>query len=527
MWKAAAHYFGMARKLPRWARMPLEPDPPAVVRRMLENRDSNFLDLMRSAVFGNPTSPYRQLFTWAGCTFGDLEHTVRKDGLEPALRSLRDAGVYLSHDEFKGLCPVVRGSQQMMVDSADLANPDPRFQRATPEGSSGSRSRGTTTWRSLEYHTYREALECVLYADHRAGREDVRVEEVLPNTGGIRNALHHGLRHGRPRRWFAMSGDAHYHAMTRLMLLELRALGVPLRWPDILPHNDFSPVARYIAERKRAGAALLVTGTASKLVRIAAAAIESGLDISGTRFISGGEALTDAKRAVIETAGVEVHARYVTSELGVIGVGCRQMEGNCVHLAMDSLAAITRRRVPPLSDVEVDSLMFTTVLPFAATIGVNLEMDDAGTLGPASCECPLAHLGMTQQIDDIFSYGKLTGYGTSLMGGEVLSLLEESLPAKFGGVPSDYQLVEREGSHQTELELRIHPRLQLASADAVRAYFLDEIRTLWGGSLTRRFWTRSESVRAVIAEPYMVRRGKVHALHLLGGRQNRAGRAAT
>ncbi len=503
--------------------MPLEADPPAVVRRMLDNRESNFLNLMRTAVFGNPASPYHQLFAWAGCTYGDLEHAVRKDGLEPALRSLRDAGVYLAHDEFKGARPVERGGKQMMVDSATLANPDPRYQRATPEGSSGSRSRGTTTWRSLEYHTYREALECVLYADHRAGREDVRVEEVLPATGGIRNVLHHGLRHGRPRKWFAMSGDAHYHALTRLLLLELRALGVPLWLPQILPHNDFSPVAEYIAERKRAGAALVVNGTASKLVRIAAAAMDLGLDISGTLFISGGEALTEAKRAVIEKAGIEVHARYVTSELGIVGVGCRQMQGNCVHLAMDSMAAITRRRVAPLSDVEVDSLMFTTLLPFAATIGVNLEMDDAGELGPASCDCPLKHLGMTQQIDDIFSYGKLTGYGTSLMGGEILTLLEERLPAKFGGVPSDYQLVEREGTSQTELELRIHPRLKIASAEEVRVYFLEEIRGLWGGSLTRRFWTRSESVRAVVAEPYMVGRGKVHALHLLGGRQRQAG----
>ena len=54
--------------------MPLEPDPPGLVRSYIENREANFLDLMRRAVFAYPTNPYYRLFQWAGCTYGDWGH---------------------------------------------------------------------------------------------------------------------------------------------------------------------------------------------------------------------------------------------------------------------------------------------------------------------------------------------------------------------------------------------------------------------------------------------------------------------
>lgn len=102
----------------------------------------------------------------------------------------------------------------------------------------------------------------------------------------------------------------------------------------------------------------------------------------------------------------------------------------------------------------------TSLLPQAATILINVEMDDAGELGPASCGCELAAMGFNRQAWDIFSYGKLTGHGTSLLSGDLLRILEASLPAAFGGVPNDYQLVEIEGRNQTEYELRVNPRVR-------------------------------------------------------------------
>jgi len=219
---------------------------------------------------------------------------------------------------------------------------------------------------------------------------------------------------------------------------------------------------------------------------------------------------------VIESAGCAAVVLYYITELGMIGAGCRQMVANCVHVSRDSVAVISRRRTAPLAEVEVDSLLFTTVLPCAPMILVNVEMDDAGELGEVRCDCPLARMGLTQQIDQIYSYGKLTGHGTSLLAGDVLAILETRLPARFGGVSGDYQLVEREGANQTEYELRISPRTGVRSEAAVRTYFLDEVSRLWTGSLTARWWDNSEGIRVVLAEPHRGVRDKVQLLHLLG-----------
>lgn len=519
MVREAAYYAKMAIGLAQWARAPVEADPAGLVSRTLRERETNFLNLIHASVFQNPANPYASLMSWAGWTFASLESMTRKDGLEQTLRTLLDSGVYLTHEEFKGKKPVRRGTRQIEFDAAALANPV--YSGTWETSSSGSRSQGTVTRRSIEFQVYRDAQEHVLLGPHEFGsRANVTLAAILPATGGLRRIVTH-LRMGTPvDAWFPSGQDKedsqHYRAITAVLVKELQVLGLKVPSPSYLPHNDYSPAARWIAERRAAGQLSVVTGGVSPGVRVADAALAAGLDISGTLFVVGGEALTEAKREVFERAGCEVHARYTISELGHIGFGCRQMRGNCVHISMDAVAVISRRRTAPLSHVEVDSLLFTSLLPTAATVLINVEMDDAGQLGPATCDCDLRRMGFDRQIDRIFSYGKLTGHSTSLLGGDMLDILERRLPAKFGGAPTDYQLVEREGRAQTELELRVNPRLGLKSAEQVRGFVLGETRRLWGGALTAGTWAHSESLRVVFAEPYLSGERKVLPLHLLG-----------
>ena len=166
--------------------------------------------------------------------------------------------------------------------------------------------------------------------------------------------------------------------------------------------------------------------------------------------------------------------------------------------------------------MEVDSLLFTPLREWAPLVLINVEMDDAGIIGPATCDCGLKKMGFTMKVDRIFSYGKLTGQGTTLVGGDVLGILEKKMPERFGGAPTDYQLVEQEGSFQTEIELRVHPRLGLTSEEEVKEHFMQELKKIYGGSMTQRHWGRTEGVRVVFADPYLVGNRKVLPLHLLG-----------
>ena len=519
MLREAGYFLRMMRGCHEFARAPRPADPAEIVRQALELREENFLELVRLTIFANPANPFHALLRWADCGYAELSELVRSQGLDAALEELRRAGVYLKHDELKGRTPILRDGRELAVQTSDFVNP--LVSGALETTSSGSRSSGTITRPSLEFQLHREAQEALIYQQFELGtRAIAALYPLLPSTVGIRRAIS-AARLGRPfERWFAIPGAArdslHYQLLTKAMAQEVRLLGLSVPQPEFLPHNDFLPAARWIAERKSEGREVLFLAPVSMAVRTAEAARETGLDIRGTLFMSGAEPLTSAKRATIERTGAEVFPRYGISELGWVGCSCRQMTtGSRVHVMMDSVAVISHRRRPPFGDVDVDSLLITTVLPSSAYVLINVEMDDSGTLGQADCGCPLQQMGFTQQLDDIFSFGKLTGQGVTLVGSSIVELIETTLPARFGGVATDYQLVERDEGSQTVTELRVNPRLGPLSEEEIKTYFLGELKKTWGGSLTYRQWTSTGGLRVALEEPIVSGDRKIHTLHLL------------
>ena len=515
MLKEFSYYSQLSRSIVKWMRSPVVSSPLAEIQKNLQRRESNFLQVLQTSILGNPKHPIKKLLDWAGIGYEDIEARVRRTGLEETLTDLYREGIYLTHDEFKGKQEVRRGALVFQVASSDLANP---LYRAIMEASSsGSRGNPTITRRSLEYQAYRELQETVFLNElELREREQLATTSALPATGGFRRLITHA-RYGSPViTWMPLRPVFHYRVLTGMYLLQLRAMGIRAPFPRYLPEDDFTPIAKWIAGRKLQGKQVLVTGNVSPAVRVVAAAQDLGLDIAGTRFVVGGEAITAAKVDIVQQAGALINARYTISELGPVGFGCKRMHGNCVHLSMDALAVIARERVAPLTDTKVQSLLFTTLLPFAPTVAINLEMDDAGELSNSTCECDLMRAGYTQQINHIFSYGKLTGYGTSLMAGDVLSILEVLLPKRFGGVPSDYQLIEQEAGKHTSIELRVHPRLGENSEEEVRDFFLRELQRIWSGSSTGRTWSQSGSLQVRFAAPIQTNGKKIHPLHLLG-----------
>src|SRR5262245_59034193 len=96
-------YTRYATGLPRFLRNPISvADAEAIIRRGMEQRESNFLKLVEKAVYGNPGSPYKRLLRLARCEMGDLRAMVRQRGLSRTLRELREAGVYVTFEEYKG-----------------------------------------------------------------------------------------------------------------------------------------------------------------------------------------------------------------------------------------------------------------------------------------------------------------------------------------------------------------------------------------------------------------------------------------
>jgi hypothetical protein len=53
---------------------------------------------------------------------GDLNDEVSRHGLEPALMRLRKAGVYVTHEEFKGNVPIVHAGREIPSSTASFLN---------------------------------------------------------------------------------------------------------------------------------------------------------------------------------------------------------------------------------------------------------------------------------------------------------------------------------------------------------------------------------------------------------------------
>jgi hypothetical protein len=513
---AAANFAQTARGLRAFVQTPRPADCIGLVRRQLENRESVFLDMLRRVVFDDASHPYREMFHLAKCSHEDVANLVKRDGLEAALHQIRGAGVYLSQDEFKGHAPIVREGREIKASAGSFRNPLAKgtMQHVT----SGSRGKPIQSYRSSEFLVHQEALhELVVREFGLKDRAQVVLRPTLPSALGLQDCAIIARQGHRLEGWYASGQSGLYAPATAALVIVARSAGCRIPFPKVLPENDFSAAAEQVARLCDQGVPCLVSGPASPAVRLAAAALDQGLDIRGTLFLVSGESLTDAKRAVIEQAGGEPFARYGVSELGFIGHGCRRMtEGDCVHLYGNSLAAIAHRRAAPLTDIEVDSLLYTSLLPSAPLVLVNFEVNDSGVLERADCDCEFSRAGLHWRIRDIFSFGKMTGHGITLMGTELVRLLEHVLPARLGGRPGDFQLIEHEGPAQTTVELRVSLRVRGSSPEKIRECFLEEIRLVYGGSLAGRVWRHAEALEVVLAEPVVTTSGKINSLHLLG-----------
>ncbi len=119
--------------------------------RGLANRERNLLTIVRRAIYENERSPYLKLLKLAGREYGDLEHMIWSDGIEPTLKKLCQEGVYISIEEFKGKKEVTRGGNVFQFTEGDFDNP---FLFGHLEARSGaSRSAGTRTTYDFDFLT--------------------------------------------------------------------------------------------------------------------------------------------------------------------------------------------------------------------------------------------------------------------------------------------------------------------------------------------------------------------------------------
>ena len=485
------------------------------VKRELQTRNERFLQMLEGSVFAHPRSPYRWLLRAAGCEFGDVRALVKAEGLEGALQRLCEAGVYVTLDEFKGRTALIRGSQRLGVTERDFDPPAAAGHLETRTG--GSRGAGTALKVDLAFITERAAQTVLGFDAHGLQHHD----RALWLVAGLRHVLQYAKSGKVPVAWFYPV--APLSLRSRVLAKYLSALGrlsgVAMPLPTFLDLREPARMARWLADHARGGRRVCLTTYGSSVVRVCTAARELGLDLQGVAFIAIGEPYTEARRNAVTGAGATAVPSYAFNEAGAVGFGCREPRvSDDIHVLSNTYGLVQHRRPIGDSGLTVDAFLFTSLLRTGPKVLLNAENGDHGTVTRRGCECLYGALGLDMHLGHIRSFEKLTTEGMTFATTDLLRILEEILPARFGGASTDYQLVEepREGG-LSRLTLMVSPLVGVVDEDMLCRTFLDELgRGGRAGKLMAGAWERAEAVTVRRAQPLSTKAGKIIPFHLVG-----------
>lgn len=462
-----------AAGLPAYLRDPLTaPRARQEVRERIAARDDTFVQTVDRLMLRNPRSPYRALLLTAGWSRGRLEESVGERGVEATLEALREDGVWLSADEIRCRTSIRRGRLHLEPQPADFDNPVHmgRGIRGRTSSTTGAPTRVAYDWGMFAEEA---ALELLLFEAHGLGDSAWAMWlPALPSMSGIHNLFVH-LRFRRPpERWFTHLemglGD---RAMLEYVrgVARLRRMVVPL--PEHVPPDRAPLAAEWLsATRDRDGRAALKT-FASSAVRVARAAQQLGLDLSGCVIFAGGEPLTERRRSYIESTGSRVFARYVATETGWIGGACGGRPGDGMHLYTDRIAAIEGDE----TEAGGRRLLITTLSATTAKLLLNGDLGDAGEVRRGDCTCALATAGLHHQLGAVRPHDKLSGEGMGVPVA-ILSTILDDVVARAGGAPDSWQITTTEDqAGGSRVLILLSPEVGLDDREVV-AIVLDRLR---------------------------------------------------
>lgn len=506
--------------LPRFLRTPFGlTEARETLERRLAERETRFLALANRWIFGQASSPYRRLLEHAGCGPEDLEELVRSDGLEGALARLFADGVYLSCPEFKGRTPVRRGSLSFTIEQTTLIRGD-----AVVHGlSESSGSRGAPTAVPIDLAFIRDhAINTHLSLEAHDGRGWTHAHWGVPGGTSVTNPLEFAVGRRPPERWFTPVSlrepglHPRYRLGARAMRISSRLAGVPLPTATIARLDDPTPVVRWARDVLARGDIPHVWTFASSAVAVCEAAGEANIDIAGTRFTAGGEPTTAARRKAIEDAGAGALPRFGATETDIIAFACRRPEApDDMHFFHDRHAVI-RAGASNGAGLPPTAILLTSLLRSAPVIMLNVSMGDQADLAERECGCPMEGFGWHTHISRVRSFEKLTAGGIQFLDVDVIRVLEEVLPARFGGTPMDFQLVEDsdDGGARPNVRLLVHPDVGPLDPAVVSNVFLTAIG---GGDSGERLmelqWRYGGVLQVERRAPIRTGSGKILHLH--------------
>lgn len=471
-------------------------------------RETMFLDSAARLVHAAEGNVFHRLLRHVACDHAELTRRVRAHGLEATLAGLRDQGVRLSLEEFKGLRPIERAGLRLAPFDIARSLDNKELARDGIEGTtSGSRSEPTRVMYDWSFIREEAAHERILYEAHGVFDAPLALwYPVLPGVAGIHNLLM-SLQCGRaPERWFSQLKPSarSVSALDHLALFGLRAgslmAGRPMPAPEWADSARPDPPLDWARGRLAGGGRAVLRTFASSAVRLAERAREREIDLAGLVIFTGGEPLTDTRRRYIESTGALAFPRYVATEAGLIAAACPN------RMATDSMHVYTDRLVLIPGDTAEGPvpLLLTTLTLHTPKVLFNTEMGDIGKLERHACGCALGRLGFDLFVSDVSSRERLTLEGMTVPLPAVNGAIENAVES-LGGPPDSWQCrVETEGNGAARLVVSISPAIGNVDTARLSADILERVAAAGPGlDVAADIWRSAGTIVIVRESPRM------------------------
>ena len=448
-----------------------------VIEDRAASRSRQFLRLIKQSVFDQASSPYLPLFKAAGCTYEDVVASLRTHDLESVLRTLKDAGVWVSFDEYKGRAPIVRGAVHERTTSRSFDNRVvSRGFHVTTGGSSGAPARALVDLEFLEARaTYDHLMFAMLDLQH------VPLAlwyPKLPASVPLVQCLRYAKIGHPPHQWFDMAiGGAFAPRRHRWALAAILAASrlskTPLPWPRPAPIANPAAILDWLRDTVSTHGRAALQSTVSGILRVSQVALNRGQSLCGVQFLVGSEPLTAGRQRLIHSTGARVYGRYHSSDVGTVAQECGEADAaGDMHLASDTIALLQADHAPGTPA----PFYVTQLMESCPRVLINVEIGDAGVVSTRSCGCLWGRLGLTTHLAGVRSYRRSTAEGLSLPYAELSRIVEDVLPARFGGTVLHYQWAEGETQDGvTRLRLRVDPGLGHLDEAIVKRAVLDAL----------------------------------------------------
>ena len=498
-------------------RDPLPGDSAGAIRARLARRADSFIAMIEQAIFAHAESPYRPLLDAAGYDLARITVLTHQEGVEATLRRLARDGVYVSIEEFKGIREAQRGNRTFRFSEKDFHNP--QTQPGVLASSGATRSRGIITRIPVTDRRIRAEHRTLVLAAYGLENERVAVWDA-DAASGLRSLLSFAAMRKPLVRWFVqipgrVASAGQPHSFYLGIKAAARLYGIAFPRPTYVPFGQESRILRWIAEESSGRCTIWATSSAA--LRLALTARRANTTLANTTFFVGAEPLTPAKHTAIRAVGARAVGSFGFTEFGVMAYGCLSPAGpDDMHICRDTAAVIQRERAVDRDDSRVQALLFTALRPDARRTLLNMESGDYGRIRRRRCGCPLEAVGWEDHLDEVRSFEKLNAEGWCFLGSRLITLIEETLPAQFGGDPTDYQLLEHEDHNgRTLLSVLVHPRVGAVDETDVLAC-VEQTLAPTGGWGCVGMYRDLNTLRVHRAAPRVTRAGKLMPLHHLG-----------